>query len=106
MGLRTIIFITLPAAVGLAALSHPVVRAMYLQLEVTPAQVDMIAVCLVFYCIGLVGYSAQQILNRGFYAVEDTKSPVLINVFVLVFNIVAKMCIRDSGINGIKRKWL
>lgn len=49
----------------------------------------MIAVCLVFYCIGLVGYSAQQILNRGFYAVEDTKSPVLINVFVLVFNIVA-----------------
>ena len=89
MGLRTIIFITLPAAVGLVALSHPVVRAMYLQLEVTPAQVDMIAVCLVFYCIGLVGYSAQQILNRGFYAVEDTKSPVLINVFVLVFNIVA-----------------
>lgn len=91
MGLRTIFFITLPAAAGLIALSYPMVRAMYLQLEVTPAQVDTIAVCLVYYCIGLVGYSAQQILNRGFYAVEDTKSPVLINVFVLLFNIVVSI---------------
>ena len=88
MGLRTVIFITLPASVGLIALSHPVVRAMYQQGAVTTAQIELVSVILVYYCIGVVGYGAQQILNRGFYAVKDTKSPVLINVFVLLFNIV------------------
>lgn len=88
MGLRTVIFITLPASVGLIALSHPVVRAMYQQGAVTTYQIELVSVILVYYCIGVVGYGAQQILNRGFYAVQDTKSPVLINVFVLLFNIV------------------
>lgn len=88
MGLRTVIFITLPASVGLIALSHPVVRAMYQQGVVTTVQIELVSVILVYYCIGVVGYGAQQILNRGFYAVQDTKSPVLINVFVLLFNII------------------
>ena len=64
---------------------------MYLQLAVTEAQAELISVCLVFYCIGIVGYSAQQVLNRGFYAVQDTKSPVTINVCVLLFNIILSM---------------
>lgn len=88
MGLRTIIFITLPAAVGLMVLRYPMVRAMYLQFAVTKENIDMISVILFYYCIGIVGYSAQQILNRGYYAVQDTKSPVKINMFILLFNIV------------------
>lgn len=93
MGLRTIIFITLPASAGLMALSRPVVRALYQQGAVTSEQIEMVSVILVFYCIGIVGYGAQQILNRGFYAVQDTKSPVLINVFVLLFNIVLSIAL-------------
>ena len=93
MGLRTIIFISLPASAGLMALSRPVVRAMYQQGAVTSEQIEMVSVSLVLYCIGIVGYGAQQILNRGFYAVQDTKSPVLINVFVLLFNIVLSIAL-------------
>lgn len=81
-------FIISPATVGMMILSHPMTRAMYQQFETTSTQVQLVSVILVFYCIGIVGYSAQQILNRGFYAVQDTKSPVLINGFVLLCNIV------------------
>ena len=81
------------ALAGLMALSHPVVRAMYQQGAVTSEQIEMVSVILVFYCIGIVGYGSQQILNRGFYAVQDTKSPVLINVFVLLFNIVLSIAL-------------
>jgi len=88
MGLRMILFITLPASVGLAVLSRPMVRAMYQQMATTADQVNLVSVILVFYCLGVVGYSAQQILNRGFYAIQDTKSPVQINVFVLLVNII------------------
>lgn len=87
LGFRTIIFITLPAAVGLAVLRLPIVRAMYLLGKGTMESVEMAANALLFYCIGLVGYSAQQLLNRGFYALQDSKSTVVINVLSLIINI-------------------
>lgn len=88
MGLRTILFITIPATVGIAVLREPMVRAMYLQRAFTETNLETVASILLFYCLGIVGYSAQQILNRGFYAIQDTKTPVRINIFVLLLNIV------------------
>lgn len=87
-GLRTIIFITLPAAVGLIVLRLPIVRAMYYQGSVTLDNVQVTATALLFYSLGLVGYSAQQLLNRGFYALQDSRSTVAINIASLVINIV------------------
>lgn len=88
MGLRTILFITLPAMAGLIVLRVPIVRAMYLQMAFTQTHLDMVATLLFFYCLGIVGYSAQQILNRGYYAISDTKTPVTINMGILLLNIV------------------
>lgn len=88
LGLRTIIFITVPSAVGLIALRVPVVRAMYMQGSVTMTNIEITATALLFYSLGLVGYSAQQLLNRGFYALQDTRSTVVINIISLVVNIV------------------
>lgn len=88
LGFRTIIFITLPAAVGLAVLRFPIVRAMYLLGKGTLDSVEIAATALFFYCLGLVGYSAQQLLNRGFYALQDSKTTVVINVMSIIVNIV------------------
>ena len=88
LSFRTIVFINVPAAVGMAVLSVPIVRAMYMQGEFTLANMDLTADALVFYCIGLLGYGAQHALNRGFYAIQDTKSPVVINVGIIFVNIV------------------
>ena len=88
LGFRTIIFITLPAAVGLAVLRLPIVRAMYLLGKGTMDSVEVASTALLFYCLGLVGYSAQQLLNRGFYALQDSKSTVVINVMSIIVNIV------------------
>ena len=102
MGLRTILFITLPATVGLMALSYPIVRAMYLQFAVTEHSIQVISTILIFYCFGIVGYSAQQILNRGFYAIQDTKSPVSINIFILLTNIVLSfLLVGPFGYRGL-----
>lgn len=102
MGFRTIIFITLPAAVGLAVLRLPIVRAMYLQNAVTMDSIEMAAAALLFYTIGLVGYSAQQLLNRGFYAMQDSKSTVAINVLSLIVNILLSfILVRPLGYIGL-----
>ena len=102
LSFRTIVFINVPAAVGMAVLSVPIVRAMYMQGEFTLANMDLTADALVFYCIGLLGYGAQHALNRGFYAIQDTKSPVAINVGIIFINIVLSVILSKTiGYRGL-----
>lgn len=88
LGLRAIMFICIPAAVGLIALRVPIVRVLYQQGEFTNQATLATAHALLFYCIGLVGYAAQQLLNRTFYALQDTITPVVIGVLSIVINLV------------------
>lgn len=88
LGVRTVIFITLPSAVGLIILRMPIVRAMFEQGEFTAANTQATTYALFFYSLGLIGYSAQQVLNRIFYAVQDTKTPVIAGVVTITINIV------------------
>jgi putative peptidoglycan lipid II flippase len=95
MSLRNVVFITLPCALGLIAVRVPIIRAMYRQGKFTDANVNQVATLLAFYCIGIVGYSAQQILNRGFYSSQDTKTPVRINIFILLLNILLSYIFKE-----------
>jgi len=102
MGVRTVVFITLPAAVGLIALREPIVRAMFQQGQFTVANTEATASALLFYSLGLIGYSAQQVLNRAFYALQDTKTPVTIGIITIVLNIILNfMLIEPLGHRGL-----
>ena len=102
LGIRTVIFITLPAAVGLIALRVPVVRAMFQQGEFTPLNTQATAYALLFYSLGLIGYSAQQVLNRAFYALQDTKTPVTVGIITILINIALNfMLIKPLGHGGL-----
>jgi len=88
MSLRNVLFVVVPCTAGLIVLRTPVIRAMYKQGNFTEENVKIVATILIFYSLGIVGYSAQQILNRAFYSSKDTKTPVNINIFILLLNIM------------------
>ena len=81
-------FLTLPAAVGLIVLRVPIVRLLFEQGEFTHQATLATAHALLFYSIGLFGYSAQQVLNRTFYSIQDTITPVVVGVMTIVINLV------------------
>lgn len=87
LGLRTVIFVTLPAAVGLMALGVPVVRLLFQQGNFTPEATIATATALFFYGFGIVAYSSIQLLNRTFYALQDTTTPVKIALTTIVLNL-------------------
>ncbi|NLT94534.1 MAG: murein biosynthesis integral membrane protein MurJ [Clostridia bacterium] len=102
LGVRTVIFITLPAAVGLIALRVPIVRAMFQQGQFTSGNTEATAYALLFYSLGLIGYSTQQVLNRAFYALQDTKSPVTIGIITIIINIALNfILIKPLGHGGL-----
>lgn len=81
-------FILIPASVGLMVVAEPLIRALFMQGKFTEENVSITASVLVFYCIGILGYSQQQILNRGMYALRDSKRAVIVNTIIIIINIV------------------
>lgn len=102
LGVRTIVFITLPSSIGLIALREPIVRLLFEQGRFTPEDTQATAYALFFYCIGLFAYSAIQLLNRVFYSLQDTKTPVTVGIFTIVINIALNfLLIRNLAHGGL-----
>lgn len=85
--LRSVILLSLPAAVGLAVLATPIVRLIYQYNAFSAASTEMVAWALLWYAVGLVGHSVVEIVSRAFYALHDTKTPVMVGVAAMSLNI-------------------
>ena len=76
--------LTVPAAVALAALAEPLVVVIFLRGEFTPDMVSPTATALMAFVLGLPAYVTTRALTPGFFAREDTKTPLKVSVAVLV----------------------
>ncbi|KIF06893.1 membrane protein, partial [Streptomyces sp. RSD-27] len=84
--LRSSAALVLPAAALFAALAPWVMDCVSGYGEVTAEGVAAMAGMLVAFAPGLVAYSAQYVLARGFYALSDTRTPFLLNLVVVALN--------------------
>jgi len=74
-GLRTTVFVAVPATVGLVIVARPLISAAFEHGRFTAEDTKMVVRTLCFYAGGLCGYFAQQILARAFYSMQDSKTP-------------------------------
>ncbi len=84
--LRTIGVAIVPAAFAFLALGQDIAGAMYWRNGAADAHV--IGYVLMAFALGLIPFSAQYMLLRGFYAFEDTRTPVFIAVVINAVNVV------------------
>jgi len=81
-GLRLSAVLLIPAALGLLVLGQPVAVALFAHGQTTYAQADQIGSVLAVFGLGLLPFSIYQVQSRAFYALGDTKTPALVQVFV------------------------
>jgi putative peptidoglycan lipid II flippase len=86
--LRSVLLLAIPATLGLILLRVPIVTLLYQHGEFTEASTQMVAWALLWYGIGLVGHSVVEIISRAFYALHDTKTPVLVGIGAMSLNLV------------------
>src|SRR5690606_22285222 len=67
LGIRVILFITIPSAFGFITMRTEIIRLLYERGEFTPHQSELTAYALLFYSLGLFAHGVIQILPRGFY---------------------------------------
>lgn len=74
--LRWVILIVLPASVALMVLAAPLLTTLFQYGAFTPTDVTMASQSLVAFALGLVAFVVIKVLAPGFYARQDTKTPV------------------------------
>ena len=83
-GLRLVLLLAVPCAVALIAFAKPLVAVLYHYGAMTEHDVQQITYALMGWGVGLIGIVAIKVLAPGYYASQDTKTPVRIAVVVLV----------------------
>lgn len=85
--LRSVVYLTLPAAVGLIWLAGPLVGAVLQRGAFDADSTFAVAWALLFYAVGLVSHAVVEVVTRAFYALHDTRSPVLAGAAATVANV-------------------
>ncbi len=86
--LRGILFLSLPASLGLILLRRPIIATLFQRGAFDLHSTDLVAWALLWYGVGLVGHSVVEIVSRAFYALHDTKTPVFIGTIAMSLNVI------------------
>ena len=80
--------LTIPATVGLILLAQPIIRLIFEHGAFTPVDTLRTAQALTYYAYGLFAYSAVKIMVPVFYALNNTKYPVIGSFLAVTANII------------------
>jgi len=86
--IRSVIIIGVPCAVALILLAEPILITLFQNGALTPADVEMSALSLRAYSLGLIAFMLIKVLAPGYYARQDTKTPVKIGIIAMVANML------------------
>ena len=85
---RIVLFITIPAAVGLILLRRPIVQVLFEHGDFDAADTALTVWPLLFYALGLPALAMVKIIVPAFYSMQDTRTPVQIAAVAMVLNVV------------------
>jgi putative peptidoglycan lipid II flippase len=86
--LRGILFLSLPATLGLILLAQPLIASFFQYGKFTLQSTDWVSWALILYTIGLVGHATLEVVVRAFYALHDTKTPALVGAGAMIANLI------------------
>jgi putative peptidoglycan lipid II flippase len=92
-GLRLGLLLTVPAAVALVVLSDALVASLFHYGAMTDADVGAAAAALRAYALGLIGFTGVKILAPGYFARQDTRTPVRIALVAMATNLVLNLAL-------------
>ncbi len=100
--LRTVLFLSVPAALGLALLREPATTVLLERGAFGAGDSAVTAAALGFFCLGVVPQAAVEIHSRGFYALGDTRTPVALTVGAVIVNVVLSALLWERfGVEGL-----
>jgi putative peptidoglycan lipid II flippase len=94
-GLRMILFIIMPAMLGLILLRDPIVHLFFEHGTFTAADTRATALAVLCYAVGLWAFAGVRIIVAAFYSLQDTKTPALSAVSAVLANLALSLLLMD-----------
>lgn len=99
---KTVLFITVPATVGLIILARPIIEIAFVRGSFTAADGVAATSTLRCYSLSLISISVINVLNRIYYSIGDTKTPFYVGVTNVIINVGLNLLVaRHFGTNGL-----
>jgi putative peptidoglycan lipid II flippase len=98
--MRLVLFITLPATLGLILLRVPIIEVLFQHGEFDDRSTALTAWALLFFAMGLSAFSMIKIIVQAFYATHDTWTPVVVGGVSLLINIACNFLFFNLLRNG------
>lgn len=92
-GMELALLLTLPATVALVLCGEPIAAALFGYGKFTPLDTHYTAQALAAFSIGLPSYILIKVLTPGYYARQDTKTPVRYATISMVVNLVLNLAL-------------
>ncbi|MBM3289852.1 MAG: polysaccharide biosynthesis protein, partial [Candidatus Hydrogenedentes bacterium] len=102
-GLRQSFFMILPSMIGLIVIGKPIVKLLFFWGHTrNDTDIDNIAIATAIYAAGLLSFAWVKVTVSGFFAVKDTRSPVIISSASMVLNmLLCAVWVKPYGYQGL-----
>ena len=89
--LRGVLFLALPATLGLMLLRTPIVAMLFERGAFTEESTALVAWALLWYAVGLPSHAVLEVVVRAFFALKDTLRPVLVSLVAMGLNVALSL---------------
>jgi putative peptidoglycan lipid II flippase len=101
-GAKLVNFLLIPSSLGIIFLANPIVKLLFERGEFTPNNTISTATVLSYLALSLVPYGILLILNRTFFALKDSRTPLKVSIFsifcTIVFNLIFIRFLKTAGL--------
>jgi putative peptidoglycan lipid II flippase len=100
LAFRLVSFATIPAMAGLAVLGEPIVALLFMRGEFQAYDVRLTALALSYYIVGLWAFAALRIAVAAFFALQDSRTPMLAATVSILANILLGLMLMKPLAHG------
>lgn len=87
-GLKIILFITVPCAVGLIVLREPIIMLLFERGEFDAHASEMTSIALLYYSSAIIGFSLNTLISRGFFAMQNVLTPLIVTSSTVILKYI------------------
>lgn len=89
--MNMVFLFTVPLTLMMIVFSHPIIQLLFERGAFTSEATKQTAAALVAYAIGLIALGAREIVVKAFYALQDTKTPMINGAITVALNVALNL---------------
>lgn len=97
-----IFMVMIPVTILTIILRFPIVNIVYKRGAFDNTALNMTALALLYLVLGSTAFSLRDIINRAYYSLQDTLTPMLFGVMAVIINIISNLVVvKRMGVGGL-----